>query len=119
MPRPQVLLVEDDFQVRLVMEHVLVDSYDVDVTETASAASDLLERRPYDLVLADGRLVIGTGMRLADQALEKGAAVLIATGYAFDLPKDKFKRFEYLLKPVRPDELLQAVERTLRAKNTT
>jgi DNA-binding NtrC family response regulator len=119
MPRPHVLLVEDDFQVRLVMEHVLVDSYDVDVTETASAASDLLESRPYDLVLADGRLVIGTGMRLADQALEKGAAVLIATGYAFDLPKDKFKRFEYLLKPVRPDELLQAVERTLRAKNTT
>jgi DNA-binding NtrC family response regulator len=119
MPRAHVLLVEDDFDVRLVMEHVLIDgSYEVDVTETASGARDLLESRPYDLVLADGRLVMGTGMGLAEQALEKGAAILIVTGYAFDLPKDELKRFEYLLKPLHPDELLQAVERVLRTENT-
>jgi DNA-binding NtrC family response regulator len=120
MLRPRVLLVEDDFDVRLVMEHVLIDgSYEVDATDTASGARELLENQPYDLVLTDGRLVNGTGMGLADQALEKGAAVLIVTGYAFDLPKDEFKRFEYLLKPVHPYELLQAVERALQTKTHT
>jgi len=99
---------------------VLIDgSYEVDATDTASGARELLENQPYDLVLTDGRLVNGTGMGLADQALEKGAAVLIVTGYAFDLPKDEFKRFEYLLKPVHPYELLQAVERALQTKTHT
>ena len=64
--------------------------------------------------MADGRLVNETGMELANQAVEQGAAVLIVTGYAFDLPKDELKRFEYLLKPVSANELLQAVERALR-----
>jgi len=99
------------------MEHVLIDgSYEVDATDTASGAQELLERQQYDLLLTDGRLVYGTAMKLADQALEKGAAVLIVTGYAFDLPKNEINRFEYLLKPVHPDELLQAVERALRTK---
>src|ERR1700722_13068660 len=75
MPRSRVLLVEDDveddFDVRLVMEHVLIDgSYEVDATDTASGARKLLENQPYDLVLTDGRLVNETGMELADQALE-------------------------------------------------
>jgi DNA-binding NtrC family response regulator len=111
----RILLVEDDFDVRMVMEHVLIDgSYEVDATGTASRARELLENRSYDLVLADGRLANETGMELADQARDKGAAVLIVTGYAFDLPKGALKRFDYLLKPVHPDELLQAVERALR-----
>ena len=39
------------------------------------------------------------------------------TGYAFDLPRDELEKFEYLLKPVRPGELLQAVERALRGQS--
>ena len=113
----RILLVEDDFDVRQVMEHVLVDGgHRVDKADAAPLAKDLLSSRRYDLVLADGRLVNGTGMELADQAVEAGAAVLIVTGYAFDLPKDELKRFEYLLKPVSPNELLQAVERALQSE---
>jgi two-component system, NtrC family, response regulator HydG len=111
----RILLVEDDFDVRQVMEHVLVDGgHRVDKADAAPVAADLLSSRHYDLVLADGRLVNGTAMELADRAVKAGAAVLIVTGYAFDLPKDELKRFEYLLKPVSPNELLQAVERALR-----
>jgi CheY-like chemotaxis protein len=47
----RILLVEDDFNVRLVMEHVLFDGgYQVDATETASGAQELLASRPYDLL---------------------------------------------------------------------
>jgi DNA-binding NtrC family response regulator len=55
----------------------------------------------------------GSGIQLADKARENGVPVLIITGYAFNLPKDDLDRFEFLLKPVRPSELVQAVERVL------
>src|ERR1051325_8947041 len=72
----------------------------------------------YDLVLADGRLPDGSGMALADRANARGIPSLIVTGYAFDLMKEDLGRFDFLLKPVRPDELLQAVERVLARQQT-
>jgi len=116
---PRILLVEDDLDVRLVMEHTLIDGgYKVDATGTVLDGCKLLESRSYDLVLADGRMSDGTGIELADKARARGTPALIVTGYAFQLPKDDLNRFEVLLKPVRAPELLQAVERVLQAENT-
>jgi DNA-binding NtrC family response regulator len=112
----RILLVEDDADLRLLLEHVLFDGgYAVDVADSVAAATDRLRGRAYDLVLADGRLEDGTGMAVADEALETGARVLIITGYAFEFLKEELARYEFLLKPVRPDELLQAVERVLQS----
>ena len=52
-------------------------------------------------------------MTVAEQAAENGAKTLIITGYAFELPREVLGRYEFLLKPVRPSELLQAVARVL------
>jgi DNA-binding NtrC family response regulator len=111
-----ILLVEDDADVRLLMEHVLIDEgHRVDTATTVEAACVLIGSRHYDLVLADGRLPDGTGMTVADQAQERGIPALIVTGYAFVLPSEELSRFEVLLKPVRPHELVAAVERALNA----
>jgi DNA-binding NtrC family response regulator len=108
------LLIEDDPNVRMLMEHVLLDeSYEVETADTVERATALIGSRGYDLVLTDGRLPDGTGMTLATAARERGIPTLIVTGYAFDLVKEDLGRFDYLLKPVRPDELLQAVGRAL------
>jgi two-component system response regulator HydG len=108
------LLIEDDPNVSMLMEHVLLhENYDVETSATAERAKALLDCGDYDLVVADGRLPDGTGMMLADQAQERGIPSLIVTGYAFELMKEGLGRFDFLLKPVRPDELLQAVERAL------
>jgi DNA-binding NtrC family response regulator len=110
----RILLVEDEFDVRLLLQHVLLGAgYQVDIADTVEAACALLDREAYDLVLADGRLEDGTGMMVAQKADETGTRSLIITGYAFDLPKEQLWRYEYLLKPVRPSELLEAVERVL------
>lgn len=110
----RILLVEDDPELRLLLEHVLLGAgYEVDTAATVAAAHDRLDHASYDLVLADGRLEDGTGMMVAARAGAIGAKTLIITGYAFDLPREQLSRYEYLLKPVRPSELLDAVERIL------
>ena len=110
----RILLVEDDHNVRVLMEHVLIDGgYEVDSTATIAEAKSLLDSVTYDLLLADGRLPDGTGMALADYAGASGVKTLIITGYAFQLASEELGRYEFLMKPVRPTELLQAVERTL------
>jgi len=115
----QILLVDDDLDVRQVMEHTLIDGgHRVNTARTVLGGRELLRDCRYDLVIADGRMPDGSGMELADQAHENGAAFLIVTGYAFELAKIGLVRLEFLLKPVRPDELLRAVERVLHVEGT-
>jgi DNA-binding NtrC family response regulator len=110
----RILLVEDDTDLRLLLEHVLLGAgYEVDVAATVAESYARLDRASYDLVLADGRLEDGTGMMVAQLASQTGAKALIITGYAFELPREQLARYDFLLKPVRPGELLDAIERVL------
>jgi len=112
----RILVVEDDPDVRLAVEHVLLDGgHAVEALVTVADGRRRLEAKDYDLLLADGRLADGTGMELADQAAERGIPALIITGYAFilrELAGDPTK-YRVLLKPMRPKELLYAVEQAL------
>ncbi len=92
--------------------------YEVDTAGTLRVGYELLATHLYDLVVADARMPDGNGIELADKAREIGISALIITGYAFNLPRDDLDRFEFLLKPVRPSELLQAVERVLQTEST-
>ena len=112
----RILLAEDDFEVRMLVEHVLLNAeYEVDSVATYEAGSKLLHRHHYDLVVADGRLEDGTGMMLADDAREIGIPALIITGYAFVLHESgaDLSQYDVLLKPISPDELLASVAAAL------
>ena len=108
---PRILVVEDDADVRFIVEHILLEAgYEVDAAGTMNRGVEMLRSRRYDLVLADGKLPDGTGLDIADMAVRKGTKALIMTGYAFTLPPDA-DRHEILLKPLRPREIVTAVER--------
>jgi response regulator RpfG family c-di-GMP phosphodiesterase len=48
----RILLVEDEVDVRLIMEHVLFDAgHKVDTTGTMTGACELIRSRSYDLVV--------------------------------------------------------------------
>jgi DNA-binding response OmpR family regulator len=112
----RILLVEDDKDVRLVLEHVLVAAgYAVDSVATAQSARAWLGMRRYDLVVADGRLGDGTGFEIADLAQNGGMKTLIVTGNAISFRPGELERYPYLLKPVRPHELERAVTRLMAA----
>jgi two-component system response regulator PilR (NtrC family) len=110
----RILLVEDDPNVLMLLEHVLRGAdHDVDLAATVRQARAYLGKRLYDLVVADGKLPDGTGMAIGDAASAAGIETLIITGYALRLPREELMRFDYLLKPLRPIELLNAIERKL------
>jgi CheY-like chemotaxis protein len=113
---PRILLVEDDADARVVMQHILFDGgYNVDTAPTVDRGCELLAHRDYDVIITDGRLGDGTGMTVADLAREKGIPVLIVTGYAFILDELRAgpAQYDVLLKPIGPSELVDAVARAL------
>lgn len=112
---PRILLVEDDLDVRFIIEHVLIDAgHEVDTTGTMSGGAELIACRRYDLVIADGKLPDGTGMEVCDAAADKGLRCMMITGYAFTLPVGAADRYDILLKPLRPVEIVAAVDRALK-----
>jgi DNA-binding NtrC family response regulator len=111
----RILLAEDDIDLRPLLEHVLLDAgHDVSAVETVASARRLLDENSYDMVVADGTLIDGTGIDIAEKAAEQGVAALIITGNALRLPQERLQRFDHLLKPLGAAELIKAIERSLR-----
>jgi DNA-binding response OmpR family regulator len=106
----RILLVEDDPDVRPMMEHVLLAAdYQVEVAVTVAQATALLDRHAYDLVVTDGRLPDGTGIAVADRAKALGVKTLVVTAYGLQFPAAELRRHPYALKPVRAAELLTII----------
>lgn len=110
----RILLVEDDVDVAPFLEHVLLSAgFKVHLAGTVAEAHQLLDSRSYALVLTDLMLPDGNGISIADVAKERGIASLVVTGHAFRIPPEDLARHEVLLKPVRPRELVNAVNRRI------
>src|ERR1700686_5230026 len=93
-PVARILLLEDDANVRVLMEHVLIaEGHEVNPIATVASARTLLARNHYDLVLADGVLPDGTGVEIANEPERRGTPAIIVTAYAScALPSASFGR---------------------------
>jgi DNA-binding response OmpR family regulator len=106
---PRILLVDDDDGVR-TLEHVLsAAKYEIDAAASVKASLALLERNYYNLLLADLMLPDGSGMQIAEEAHRRGTPTIIVTAYPYRFRRADLARFDLLLKPVQPAELLEAV----------
>ena len=114
MSQKRILLVEDEPDIHYLMAHILIDAgYAVDVAETVAAAWQYLDAQTYGLVIADWRLPDGDGTVIAEAAAHLGANTLVMSGYLFQMPGGRAERHETLMKPVRPQELVAAVGRSI------
>jgi DNA-binding response OmpR family regulator len=108
----RILLVEDDADVGPLLQHAILHAgFKVHWVSSAAKAQALLEERVYDLVLTDIVLPDGNGLDIADAARARGLKSLVITGYAFKFAKERLAPHEVLLKPIRPSELVDAIER--------
>lgn len=110
----RILFVEDDDQVRLLLEEAMRDEgYEVEAVATIAAAQELLAGNRYNLVLTDGRLPDGTGFSVAREASEKDIDVLVCTGYGLEFSDKDRASFPILAKPVRISDLLVVIRHFL------
>ena len=110
----RILLVDDDPDLGFLLMHVLSGAgYRVDLAKTGEAAWDYLDKREYALVIADWRLPDSDGLTIANSASDSGAKTIVMSGYLLQMSESRAAAHETLLKPVRPDELLDIVERLI------
>lgn len=110
----RILLVDDDPDVRPLMEHIIfAEGHQVTPAESLKVARLLLENQPYDLLVTDVNLPDGSGLRLADEAIAAGIKTLVLTGHGLKLKPGMLNGYTYLLKPIRVAELTKAINECL------
>lgn len=123
MTRLRILLVEDEFLIRMAMAETLEDEgFEVVQAETGDAAHALLEAElafgiGFDVLLTDVHLPgARNGLRLAEEAREMlpGLRVVYATGRPDAMAAARMGPHDaFLPKPYGPAEMLHVVRKAL------
>ncbi|MFP3898423.1 MAG: PleD family two-component system response regulator [Dehalococcoidia bacterium] len=119
-PRPKILLVDDDVDLVKVMSGALESkAYEVIVAYNGLDGLEKAKREKPDLVVLDILMPIADGFTFADQFRKDPALadvpVLALTGFSESLGQPfPFDVSEYIMKPIKPRELVAKVEESLK-----
>src|SRR5512144_2755153 len=121
--KPMVLIVDDEKPTRDGLRAALEEKYDVYLAEDAAAATALLEKERFDVLLTDLRLPNEDGMKLIARAksLSKPPVCILMTAYGSEeVAVEAMKRGadDYIAKArLQIDELEMRITRALRQQN--
>ena len=121
MDRDRILVVDDDPLIRGSLYEMLRGRrYDVEMASDGAEALESLKRRPFQLVLADWKMPRVDGMGLLDHIKTHypGVSVVIITGFGnigSAVEAIRQGAFDYLTKPIQPEELEATIKRALTA----
>ncbi len=115
-----ILVIDDDKSILRTLTRILQKAgYEVETAETGKEAMEKAEKTSYDLALVDVRLpdMDGTDLLASLQGTTPSTVKIVITGFpsletgvkALDGGADA-----YLVKPVRPEELLTLIEEKLK-----
>ena len=121
----RILVVEDLEDSRQSLQELLrvgVSQTEVDAAEDGLRALELLAAQPYALVITDLRMPKASGMRLLREIRERQlpCAVIIVTGHGGVREAVEAMRlgaYDFLTKPVDPQQLVLLVDRVLRERS--
>ncbi|WP_109514864.1 sigma-54-dependent transcriptional regulator [Pseudomonas ovata] len=118
---PHILIVEDETIIRSALRRLLErNQYQVSEAGSVQEAQERFSIPSFDLIVSDLRLPGAPGTELI--RLGEGKPVLIMTSYASlrsAVDSMKMGAVDYIAKPFDHDEMLQAVARILRDRQTT
>jgi DNA-binding NtrC family response regulator len=115
----KILVVDDESSVTGALELILGDrGHQVRTASAVGEALELLEDRPFDLVLTDLRLADSTGIELLTRIKQDKPeieVILMTAHGSLEVTIEAIKRgaYYYLEKPFTPDQVLTLVERAL------
>lgn len=125
MTSPRVLVVDDEADLRELLEITLVRmGLDVDSAENLQTARAYLAKQEYALILTDMRLPDGLGIELVSEVSGKFKNTPIAVVTAYGSAENavvalKAGAFDYVTKPVALDQLRMLVQSALRLNAPT
>ncbi len=122
MRKRRILIVDDERSVRnSLKEWFLEDGFQAETAEDGPHALQAMDQGPFDIYIVDLKMPGMDGVTLLNHIREgdKEATVIILTAYAsVETAVDALKQgaFDYVTKPVDPDELSNLVRNALRQK---
>jgi two-component system response regulator HydG len=123
MPQAHILVIDDDQDICHLLSRFLTKSgYTVATANRGSVAKEMLTARHFDLVLCDHRLPDTDALKMLQhiRSTSPGTEVIIITGYSEVRTAVELMRlgaFDYIGKPLYPDELLMRVQDAIGAKD--
>ncbi len=119
----KILIVDDEMSVRnSLREWFLEDGFAVETAEDGNAALQRMHSGPYDIVIIDLKMPGMDGITLERRIreIDKDAAIIILTAFASvetAVEALKLGAFDYVTKPVDPDELSNTVRNALKQRH--
>ena len=125
MPKPRVLVVDDEANARHALRTILdEEGYAVDEAADGQEALELLRERGADVVLADIRMPRLDGIELVRRARAEGSPALFVMMTAFatiDTAVEAMKAGaeNFLVKPLEPNSVLIVLDKVLEKQKLT
>jgi two-component system response regulator HydG len=119
----KILLVEDDITFSQLLKGFLdKNGYTVKAVNTVKQSLQLLQQQEFDLLLLDYRLPDGIGLDVFIKTIENGAKIPAIIMTSFNDVRTAVKAiqagaFDYITKPVNPDELMMIIGDALKQEN--
>jgi len=119
-----VLIIEDDVAFSQLLERFLgKHGFSITIAHNIKTGKELLQQHRYELVLLDYRLPDGTGMDILTAIRDNSMQlpVIIMTSFHDIRTATRTIRsgaYDYITKPVNPDELLMVIHEVLDKKET-
>jgi two-component system response regulator HydG len=118
----KILVVDDDIDICLLLSRFLSkNDFEVATTHSGKKALEMLKATFYDLVLCDFRLGDMDGLEVLKKTKEinQDIRIVIITGYSdikIAVNAIKLGAYDYVIKPLIPDEILLTIRKALEAK---
>lgn len=119
MNPPHILIVDDEANIRFVLEHTLRhEGYKIDAAANGADALKRLSEKAYDLLLLDLHMEPISGLEVFNHAREQDPdlVVIILTAYSSiesAVEALRLGAFDYLFKPAKPDAIRRRVREGL------
>ncbi len=123
MKERKILIVDDELSVReSLREWFSEDGFQVETAEDGNSALSKMQAGPYDIIIIDLKMPGMDGITLQKRVreIDKDAAIIILTAYAsVDTAVEALKlgAYDYVTKPVDPDDLSNLVKNILKQKD--
>ena len=118
--KKKILIVEDDLDIRIMMEYILREDYDLVLCEDGRSGIDkAVEERP-DLILLDIYMPGISGLEVCkavrdNSEISSTPVILITAGALKEEVSEGYAigADDYIFKPFEPEELIERIEKLL------